>query len=189
MEIRLSEITREFVQVIRERQGNDTIITGINSVEDCGPGDLVFVEDKKLVEFVVAGQPSGVVLPAFLPLVPGLTATVGNIEPLPIAWSMNVGASLVDMSSLSTVGALFLAATPAGTDTRQMFNSLLAWGLSMSIVGALLCWLLLVFLSVSKDCPADCPNEADQGDDGSEFHERKFATDCPIRTLEEKSTR
>ena len=69
---------------------------------------------------------------------------MGNIDPLPIAWSMNVGASLVDMSSLSTVGALFLAAAPAGTDTRRMFNSLLAWGLSMSIVGALLCWLLFL---------------------------------------------
>ena len=70
MEIRLSEIAQEFVQVIRERQGNDTIITGINSVEDCGPGDLVFVEDKKLLEFIVAGQPSGVVLPeSLLPLI------------------------------------------------------------------------------------------------------------------------
>ena len=92
----------------------------------------------------VYSSTSGVVLPAFLPLVPGLSSTMGNIDPLPIAWSMNVGASLVDMSSLSTVGALFLAAAPVGTDTRLMFNSLLAWGLSMSIVGALLCWLLFL---------------------------------------------
>jgi len=53
---------QEFTQVIRERRGDDTIITGINSVEDCGPGDLVFIEDKKLVQSAVAGHPSGVVL-------------------------------------------------------------------------------------------------------------------------------
>jgi hypothetical protein len=55
---------------------------------------------------------------------------------------MNIGASLVDLSSLSTVGALFLAAAPVGTDVRAMFNALLLWGLLMSVVGAALCWVL-----------------------------------------------
>jgi di/tricarboxylate transporter len=90
----------------------------------------------------VYSSTSGVVLPAFLPLVPDLTERVGAVAPLPIAWSMNVGASLVDLSSLSTVGALFLAAAPPGSDTKALFNRLLAWGLSMSLVGALLCWIL-----------------------------------------------
>ena len=89
----------------------------------------------------VYSSTSGVVLPAFLPMVPGLAASVG-LDPLPLAWSMNIGASLVDLSSLSTVGALFLAAAPEGTNTRALFNALLAWGLSMSVVGAVLCWLL-----------------------------------------------
>ena len=53
-----------------------------------------------------------------------------------IAWSINVGASLVDLSSLSTVGALFIAGAAPGTDTRALFNGLLAWGLAMSVVGA-----------------------------------------------------
>jgi di/tricarboxylate transporter len=89
----------------------------------------------------VYSSTSGVVLPAFLPTVPGIAERVGGPS-LPIAWSMNIGASLVDLSSLSTVGALFLAAAPAGTDTRRMFNALLVWGLSMTIVGAVLCWVL-----------------------------------------------
>ena len=55
---------------------------------------------------------------------------------------MNVAASLVDLSSLSTVGALYLAGAPPGSDTRALFNGLLVWGLSMAVVGALLCWLL-----------------------------------------------
>lgn len=84
---------------------------------------------------------SGVVLPAFLPMVPDLAARLGGIEPLPIAWSMSVGASLVDLSSLSTVGALFIAGAAPGSDTRRLFNALLAWGLSMAVAGAFICWL------------------------------------------------
>lgn len=90
----------------------------------------------------VYASTSGVVLPAFLPMVPDLAQRLGGIDPLRIAWSMNIGASLVDLSSLSTVGALFLAGAPAGADTRALFNALLAWGLSMSLVGAALCWVL-----------------------------------------------
>ncbi len=67
---------------------------------------------------------------------------LGGLDPLPIAWSMNVAASLVDLSSLSTVGALFIAGAAAGTDTRKLFNGLLFWGLSMSVVGAVLVYLL-----------------------------------------------
>jgi hypothetical protein len=55
---------------------------------------------------------------------------------------MAVGSSLVDLSSLSTVGALFMAGAAAGTDTRRLFNSLLLWGFSMAFVGAALCWLM-----------------------------------------------
>jgi hypothetical protein len=40
------------------------------------------------------------------------------------------------------VGALFLAGAPPGSDTRALFNALLLWGLSMSIVAAPLCWVL-----------------------------------------------
>jgi di/tricarboxylate transporter len=85
---------------------------------------------------------SGVVLPAFLPMVPDLAEHMGGVSPWPIAWSMTVGASLVDLSSLSTVGALFIAAAAPGTDTRRLFNGLLVWGLAMSVVGAGLCWMM-----------------------------------------------
>ncbi len=86
---------------------------------------------------------SGVVLPAFLPMVPDLAERMGGLEPLPIAWSMNVGASLVDLSSLSTVGALFIASAAPGTDSRALFNGLLLWGMSMAVVGAALSWVIL----------------------------------------------
>jgi di/tricarboxylate transporter len=90
----------------------------------------------------VYSSTSGVVLPAFLPMVPGLAEQVGSVDPFAIAMSMNVGGHLVDVSPLSTIGALCIAAAPATADARTLFNKLLAWGLSMSIAGAILCYLL-----------------------------------------------
>src|SRR4029079_14483827 len=55
----------------------------------------------------------GVVLPAFIPTIPGLIARLGGGDPVSIATSMNVGAHLVDLSPLSTTGALCLAGVAA----------------------------------------------------------------------------
>jgi di/tricarboxylate transporter len=84
---------------------------------------------------------SGVVLPAFLPTVPGLVAQVGGGDPLAVALSINVGSSLVDVSPLSTLGALCVAAA-ADEDAAKLFRQLLGFGLSMIVVGAVLCQLL-----------------------------------------------
>lgn len=85
---------------------------------------------------------SGVVLPTFLPTVPTLVARLGGGDPLAVALSINVGSSLVDVSPLSTLGALCVAAVPDQVESRALFRDLMLWGLSMTIVGALLCqWL------------------------------------------------
>lgn len=81
---------------------------------------------------------SGVVLPAFLPMVPGLAAKLG-VDPLAIASAIGVGAHLVDVSPLSTLGALCLANAPEGADRGRLYRQLLVWGLSMSLVGAVYC--------------------------------------------------
>ncbi len=94
---------------------------------------------------------SGVVLPAFLPTVPGLAEQVGGVSPLAIASAMNVGAHLVDVSALSTLGALCMAAAPAHEDSRKLFNQLMAWGLSMTVVGGFTCWLLFTVLRIGID--------------------------------------
>lgn len=85
---------------------------------------------------------SAVVLPAFLPTVPSLAAKLGITSTASIAMTMNVAGHLVDVSPLSTIGALCVASLPVGYNSRRLFNQLLAWGLSMTVVGALLCWLL-----------------------------------------------
>ena len=128
------------VVMLRETEGLDLITRGIANVSTPATIEAIVAFGAGLIS--VYSSTSGVVLPAFLPMVPSLAEQLGGVEPLNIAWSMAVSASLVDLSSLSTVGALFIAGAAAGTDVRRLFNALLAWGLSMSIVGALLCWLM-----------------------------------------------
>jgi di/tricarboxylate transporter len=88
----------------------------------------------------VYSSTSGVVLPAFLPTVPGLAERLGA-DAVAIASSMNIGAHLVDMSPLSTTGAVCVAAITTPDEARATYNRLLAWGLSMTVVGAVGCWL------------------------------------------------
>jgi len=94
----------------------------------------------------VYSSSSGVVLPAFLPTIPGLIQKIGGGDPMAIASSVNVGAHLVDVSPLSTLGALFIANAAATEDRKALFNRLMIWGLSMSVLGALVCWVFFGLL-------------------------------------------
>lgn len=105
------------------------------------PGTVTFMIALVTGAVSVYSSTSGVVLPAFLPTVPGLAARLG-VEPMSIAASMYVGGHLVDLSPLSTIGALCIAALPNEADAKKLFNQLLWWGLSMMLVGALICWIL-----------------------------------------------
>ena len=95
-------------------------------------------------------EPAGVAdLPARLPkqgrLIDDevrLQDNLGGGSALGIASTMNIAGHLVDVSPLSTIGALCIASVPAGDMSRKLFNQLLAWGMSMTVVGAVLCWLL-----------------------------------------------
>jgi di/tricarboxylate transporter len=128
------------IALLRETEGLALITTGIANLSTPTTIEPIVAFGVGLVS--VYSSTSGVVLPAFLPMVPDLAARLGGLEPLPIALSMNVAASLVDLSSLSTGGALFIAGAAGFADTRKLFNQLLAWGMSMTLVGAVLCYLL-----------------------------------------------
>jgi di/tricarboxylate transporter len=93
----------------------------------------------------VYSSSSGVVLPAFLPTIPGLVTRLGGGDPLMIAYSVNVGAHLVDVSPLSTIGALCIAAVPPSPGRELLFRNLLVWGWSMALVGAAACQLFFGF--------------------------------------------
>jgi hypothetical protein len=127
------------ISLVERAQGMDLLVSAIAriaSAQTVAP----FVA---LLTGVVSvySSTSGVVLPAFLPMVPGLAAQLPGASALGIATAMNIGGHLVDISPLSTIGALCLAGAPAD-EARPLFNRLLVWGLSMAIVGAVLSYLL-----------------------------------------------
>lgn len=93
----------------------------------------------------VYSSTTGVVLPAFLPMVPDLVSELGGGDPLGISLSIIIGGNLVDSSPLSTVGALCIASAGPTEDRRRLFNQLLAWGLSMAIAGAVVCYVAFGF--------------------------------------------
>jgi di/tricarboxylate transporter len=90
---------------------------------------------------------SGVVLPAFLPTVQGLVDRVGGGDPLAVALSINVGSALVDVTPLSTLGALCVAAVTDPAESRRLFRQLMTWGFTMIGVGALLCQLFIGWIA------------------------------------------
>ena len=90
---------------------------------------------------------SGVVLPAFLPTATKLVEQMGGGDSLAIALSINVGSSLVDVSPLSTLGALCIATIKDASDAKILFRKMMLWGFSMSVVGAIFCWLFAGLLA------------------------------------------
>ena len=63
-----------------------------------------------------------------------------------MASTIIVSGHLVDCSPLSTIGALCIAGAPPGEDRRRLFNQVLAWGLSMVVVGAAVCYVVFGLL-------------------------------------------
>lgn len=127
------------IAILEKAQGIDLLVSLVAKFSTRGTVTAVV----SLLTAVVSvySSTSGVVLPAFLPMVPGLARELGVADPLAIAAAMNIGGHLVDVSPLSTIGALCVAgASPE--ESRPLFNKLLAWGLSMCLIGSLLCYLL-----------------------------------------------
>ena len=127
------------IALVERFQGLDLMVNLVAKLSN--PGTVTAVVALLTGIVSVYSSTSGVVLPAFLPLVPGLAAQLPGASAVGIAMSMNIGGHLVDVSPLSTIGALCIASAGAG-DTRKLFNQLLAWGLSMAVVGAVLCYVL-----------------------------------------------
>ncbi len=127
------------ISLVERAQGIDLMVSLVTKI--ASPNNVTGVVAFLTGIVSVYSSTSGVVLPAFLPMVPGLAAQLPGASPLAIAASMNVGGHLVDVSPLSTIGALCVAGA-SGEESRALFNKLLAWGLSMAVVGALLCYLV-----------------------------------------------
>jgi len=141
------------VDVMEKTGGLNALVSLIGSIS--GPVTVHFWLG--LITGIISAysSSSGVVMPMFLPLVPGLLKEVGVAGTPQMAMhavdqisSINVGAHLVDSSPLSTLGALCIACADDKEDKAKLFRNLLIWGLSMSVVGAIMCTLMFGILHV-----------------------------------------
>ncbi|GEM82784.1 SLC13 family permease [Meiothermus hypogaeus] len=94
----------------------------------------------------VGSSSSGVVMPLFIPLAPQILERVGVADLTSAVVAIDLGSHMVDVSPLSTLGALCLAALPNSHNRSRLFRQLLGWGLSMTVAGALLAWVFLDLL-------------------------------------------
>ena len=89
----------------------------------------------------VYSSTSGVVLPAFLPMVPGLAAAAPGHQS-----DRHRDVDEHRRPPRRRVAALddrrAVPGRRAAEESRALFNKLLAWGLSMAVVGAVLCYVL-----------------------------------------------
>lgn len=79
---------------------------------------------------------------AFIPIMPGVAQAVGGVDPVAIISGLATGAVIVDVSPLSTIGALILGAATAEMDKNKLFRGMLYWGFAMTVVGSLASWVL-----------------------------------------------
>lgn len=89
---------------------------------------------------------SGVVMPMFLPMVPGLIQELGGGSAAAMISSINVGSHLVDTSPLSLFGAICIACADEKEDKGKLFRRLMIWGFSMAAVGAVICYVFFGLL-------------------------------------------
>ena len=126
------------IDVMDKAGGLNALVSVIGSVS--GPVTVNF-----WVSFVPAiisaySSSSGAVMPMFLPMVPGLREITGG-NAIAMISSINIGAHLVDTSPLSTLGALCIASAGDHEDKGKLFRKLLIWGLSMSVVAGIVCYV------------------------------------------------
>jgi len=91
---------------------------------------------------------TGVILPMFLPMAPPLLKQLGASagDLLPLVSSIIVCGFIVDLSPLSTTGAVFISNAGPRADKNKLFRDMLIWGLSMSVVGAVTSWVAFTLL-------------------------------------------
>ncbi len=129
------------IGLVESTGGLDLATAAIASISTPGTINTVLALITGIVSMFSSS--SGVVLPTFIPLIPGLIAQLGagNVWKLIIA--VDIGSHMVDVSPLSTLGALCLAALPPAIDKAPIFRGLLTWGFAMAIVAAALAFVFL----------------------------------------------
>ena len=133
------------IDVMDKSGGLNFLVQIMSSV--AGPTTICFWASFVPAVLSAYSSSSGVIMPMFLPMTPGLVELTGG-DAISIISAINVGSHLVDTSPLSTLGALCIAAAPEYEDKGVLFRKLLIWGLSMSIVSGIVCFVFFGVLGL-----------------------------------------
>lgn len=96
----------------------------------------------------VYASTSGVIMPAFIPMIPDLLTKMGGGDGVALVYTVVLAGHIVDLSSLSPSGALLFGGAGPKTDKTKFFRQLLAWGFAMVFVGSFICWLFFTVLKI-----------------------------------------
>jgi len=72
----------------------------------------------------------------------------GGTDRIALLSSNIVSGFAVDLSPLPATGAVLIANAPPTADKTKLFRNLLFWRLSMSVAGAVVCWLTFTVLGL-----------------------------------------
>ena len=131
------------IDVMDKAGGLNFLVQIMSSV--AGPTTICFWASFVPAVLSAYSSSSGVIMPMFLPMTPGLVELTGG-DPIAIISAIDVGSHLVDTSPLSTLGALCIASAGEEEDKGVLFRKLLIWGLSMSIVSGIVCYVFFGLL-------------------------------------------
>lgn len=116
----------------------------VNSFSKLGLGSVIHSSLAFITGMVSAySSSSGVVMPAFIPLVPGIIEQIRAGSTASLSIAIAVGSHMVDVSPLSSLGALTIAAYPIAKGRKVLFKNLMIWGFAMSVFAAGLAYLSL----------------------------------------------
>lgn len=127
------------VSIVEQTGGLDILVTGLSKIAN--PQNITAVLAFAVGIVSSFSSSSAVVMPTFIPLVPALIERMGGGDPAALVLSINVGSHVVDVSPLSTLGALCLANAAGNENKTRLFYRLFIYGLSMSLVGAVTSYL------------------------------------------------
>lgn len=122
------------------------LVLATDFIGDKTPADYINTVLAALAGFVsLYSSSSGVVMPTFINLVPGLLEKFNTASAKEMIVAINVGSHLVDVSPLSTLGALCIASLEEN-DRSKVFRELFLWGFSMLAFSGLMAYVFLDLL-------------------------------------------
>lgn len=96
----------------------------------------------------VYASTSGVIMPAFIPMIPDLLTKMGGGNGVALVYTVVLAGHIVDLSALSPSGALLYGGAGPKVDKTKFFRQLVAWGFAMVFVGAFISWLFFTVLGI-----------------------------------------